>query len=508
MTGTRESRAAAPRPRRAVPIALAVLGALLAASSGAARQAVPSTFTNPIVEENSPDPEIQVFRGRYYMTYTHEATIVIRKARRLADLRSAREHVIWDPAAEGEPPERSHPSSLWAPEFHRLKGPNGTRWYVYYAASRGGQATPFEQRLHVLESEGDDPLGPYRYRGQVVREASGAGFAIDATVHEAADGRRYLLWSGLPDPPEEAGAYSALYIAEMKNPWALRTPRVQISKPEYWWEQVPLPANEGPEVLVHDDLLHVIYSASSCATDLYKLGRLTVPADADLLDPVTWEGAKHPDPVFELSISNSVYGPGHNGFFQSPDGTENWIVYHAHDRPGAPLTGTGCYGLRTARAQPFTWNPDGTPNFGEPVALGVELQAPSGEGERPVGPKLRVWAPRRQHAGRTVRVAAICPKEECDLSARGRTLISAAGPRERSSSRSIPLRPATAQAEPGTRMHLHLGLSRTGRTAVRRALRDGDRVRVRLVVVAEDEAANPTTVKRTVRLVLRRQAGR
>jgi GH43 family beta-xylosidase len=34
---------------------------------------------------------------------------------------------------------------------------------------------------------------------------------------------------------------------------------------------------------------------------------------------------------------------------------------------------------RSTRAQKFTWNTDGTPNFGTPVRLGTTLTAPSGE---------------------------------------------------------------------------------------------------------------------------------
>jgi hypothetical protein len=34
---------------------------------------------------------------------------------------------------------------------------------------------------------------------------------------------------------------------------------------------------------------------------------------------------------------------------------------------------------RTTRAQPITWNEDGTPNLGVPVAPGEELAGPSGE---------------------------------------------------------------------------------------------------------------------------------
>jgi GH43 family beta-xylosidase len=54
--------------------------------------------------------------------------------------------------------------------------------------------------------------------------------------------------------------------------------------------------------------------------------------------------------------------PGHNGFFKSPNGTEDWIVYHAWPTSA----GQGAGGERSARAQKFTWNSDGTPNFGSP----------------------------------------------------------------------------------------------------------------------------------------------
>jgi GH43 family beta-xylosidase len=56
-----------------------------------------------------------------------------------------------------------------------------------------------------------------------------------------------------------------------------------------------------------------------------------------------------------------VYAPGHNGFFKSPDGTEDWIVYHANNSASG-----GCDMNRSTRAQKFTWNPDGTPKLRRP----------------------------------------------------------------------------------------------------------------------------------------------
>lgn len=108
----------------------------------------------------------------------------------------------------------------------------------------------------------------------------------------------------------------------------------------------------------------LVFSAGQCVTDGHMLGRLSVDASADLLDPATWATAKSPLPAFTSSPANSVYAPGHSGFFTSPDGTESWIAHAAYDSPGAPANGKGCLGQRELRIQPFAWNADGTPERG------------------------------------------------------------------------------------------------------------------------------------------------
>jgi GH43 family beta-xylosidase len=76
--------------------------------------------------------------------------------------------------------------------------------------------------------------------------------------------------------------------------------------------------------------------------------------------------------VFTKSIENSVYAPGHNSFFKSPDGTEDWIIYHANSK-----SGEGCGRKRSPRTQKFSWNKDGSPNFGVPVKENEILSIPS-----------------------------------------------------------------------------------------------------------------------------------
>jgi len=339
-----------------------------AAAAPPARSAQLHTgFHNPVVPQStggadSPDPWMFRHGGRYWLTYTSGDHIEVRSSRALGGLGDARPVRLWPPAGAAEPAERC--CEIWAPEIHRLTGPDGPRWYVYYTAKAADEG--FVHRLYVLESAGDNPAGPYHFAGRLDVPQT---FAIDATV-TTVGAQTYVLYSGGP-----SFSPTSLYLAPLSDPWTVAATPIAISSPTLPWEMVIAPINEGPEVLQHDGQLHVIYSASWCGTGAYALGRLTVPLTADLTDPLTWAAAKSPLPVFSAAPQRGVYGPGHGSFFTSPDGTEDWMVYHATD------TSQGCFtgGVRTTRVQRFTWSSDGTPDFGRPVALDTDLEAPSGD---------------------------------------------------------------------------------------------------------------------------------
>jgi len=75
-------------------------------------------------------------------------------------------------------------------------------------------------------------------------------------------------------------------------------------------------------------------------------------------------------PVF--TGTNDVYGVGHASFTKSADGTEDWIVYHSKVNPVPEWE-------RVIRTQKFTWNTDGSPNFGIPTASGEATPMPAGQ---------------------------------------------------------------------------------------------------------------------------------
>lgn len=336
-------------------IALVTVGTAVAAPEA---QAATTTFTNPL-NSSGADPYMTYYNGNYYlMTTPYSGPLTMRKAPTIAALKSAAPVPVFSAHAAGRDRQ------VWAPEMHLLDGPNGKRWYIYYSAG-GGDIE--DQRVHVVESAGIDPLGPYTYKGMIF--GANDWWGIDGSV-VTINGRLYFTWSGVPTP-QWAGSNPSIYIVALSNPWTVTGPRTQISTPTYAWETQRTPMNEGPVALQHNGKTFISYSASACQGPDYKLGLLTLTG-SDPLSASSW--TKGSEPAFQRSDANGVYGPGHNGFFKSPDGTEDWIVYHANSS-----STQGCGATRTTRIQKITWNPDGSPNLGVPVATNTALTVPSGE---------------------------------------------------------------------------------------------------------------------------------
>ncbi|HEA18925.1 MAG TPA: alpha-L-arabinofuranosidase [Pseudoalteromonas prydzensis] len=309
-------------------------------------------FTNPLFP-NGADPWLEYWDGNYYLTTTTwTSELVMRKSPTLAGLADATPVNVWS----ATDPARC--CNFWAFEFHRVKGPDGYRWYMMYTAGTDG--TLDNQHLNVLESAGDDPMGPYEYKGALMPDV----WNIDGNYLSYKD-KLYVIYS------QWQGDQQLNIIAEMENPWTLKkgTPHTVITRPELDWEISGRKVTEGAEILQHNGRTFMTYSASFCNTPDYKLGMLELVGD-DPLDANSWK--KFDQPVFERTAE--VFGPGHNGFFTSPDGSEDWLVYHGNDS-----VEHGCSATRSLRAQKFTWHDDGTPNFAKPVTPGVEVAPPSGE---------------------------------------------------------------------------------------------------------------------------------
>ncbi|MRN52141.1 family 43 glycosylhydrolase [Paenibacillus sp. LC-T2] len=315
-----------------------------------------SDFFNVIMQSGA-DPWVYKHTdGYYYNVFVNASGIMIRRAKTITGIDAGERSLAWTPVKS-----TMYSSNVWAPEMHYLKDTDGKyKWYIYFAADNGTNAN---HRMYVLENASDNPMtGTWEFKGKITDSSD--RWAIDGTVLTVNE-NHYFIWSGweLTD-----GSFQNLYIAKMSNPRTISSQRVLISTPDHDWETSPGRINEGPQVTIKGDTINLVYSANGSWTDSYCLGLITAKIGNDLMNASSW--VKQDQPIF--SSANGVYGPGHHSIVTSPDGTEDWIIYHAARWPGSGWT-------RNVRTQKFTWNEDNTPNLGEPVDPNRPIATPSGE---------------------------------------------------------------------------------------------------------------------------------
>lgn len=311
-------------------------------------------FQNPLLNPG-PDPWIYHHTdGMYYLMVTKRNKLVLQRNTALSKVAQGEEKTIWLPSETDY-----FKANFWAPELHYIEN----KWYVYFTANDGGGDDT--RRVLVIENSNEDPyVGDWELKGVINTERPG----LDGSVFYHKE-QLYFLYAGYGHFPDYG---SAIYIAAMENPWTLKGEEVLLTKPEYDWEkQGGMAINEGPVILKRNGKLFLVYSASTTWSDDYSLGMLTINEDDDVLDVNAW--SKSPKPVFSKNVEQGVYGPGHNSFTTSPDRTEDWIVYHAFTNGGENNP------ERSLRIQAFSWNEDGTPNFGRPIGLANDIPVPSGE---------------------------------------------------------------------------------------------------------------------------------
>ncbi|KAF2742724.1 glycoside hydrolase family 43 protein [Sporormia fimetaria CBS 119925] len=347
-----------------------------------------STYTNPILDTVGADPWVIRHGDYYYMTYTTNSDITLLRSRILTNWNNADRKTLFLP-----PPGQNYSTDIWAPELHFLSG----AWHIIFTADPNHDSPPPDvdmyctyscpaiyHRMFVLSSSSSssnstpDPWTA-TFPNPPVQLNTFDQFAIDGTYFTHASNlyHIYSCWDNA------TSAWPAnLCITHMSSPTTISSSlsqRVTISRPTNPWEKTPygrtindrLSSNEAPQQLInpHTNQTFLIYSAARSDNANYCLGQLELVGN-DPMSPDSW--TKHDAGcVFYQDPENQAYGVGHASFVKSPDGKEDWIVYHGMRDP------RNGWAARTIRTQRFTWNEDGTPNFPRPGYR--PYQVPSGQ---------------------------------------------------------------------------------------------------------------------------------
>lgn len=242
--------------------------------------------------------------------------IILRRSKTINELADAEEKVIWD-----EKDSQTAFRFIWAPEIHEING----RWYVLFAAS-GSENNVWDIDCHIIMCSGNDPYNdPWIDKGKFTAcdgdNFSFKGFSLDMTYFEC-NGKHYVAWA-------QNGGNSNVYLATIDPdmPWKTTCSTILLTKPEYDWERVKIPVNEGPAVIIHNGKIYLAFSASATGPE-YCIGLMYADEKDDLTDINSW--TKLDSPLLTSDDLEGEYGPGHNSFVKDENG--DWIfIYHSRD---------------------------------------------------------------------------------------------------------------------------------------------------------------------------------
>lgn len=208
---------------------------------------------------------------------------------------------------------------------------------------------------------GATPWDTYTYAGQLTTE-----WSIDASVLRFASYGTWLMFSCM-----HGVTYQSICLQQLSSSYTSLTGSIYvISSPTEAWEQVSYPVNEAPAALYYGGATYISYAASYCWSASYCIGLLTWDGTTTPSSAAAW--TKSSGCVF--ASANGNYGTASNGFFQSPDASQTWLVYHATDDSAG-----ACDDSRYTMVQLLGTHSDGSPNFGSPVAFSHAYSEPSGE---------------------------------------------------------------------------------------------------------------------------------
>lgn len=262
-------------------------------------------FTNPVDEENFPDPGVLRVDGTYYAYSTNSDAANV-------PLQTSTDLVHWTDVGDVLPQlgswARQTVTFTWAPEVLRTTAGG----YVLYYTARSDR----HDKQCIGRAVSASPRGPFvdSSSNPLVCQVDEGG-SIDASPFLDADGTAYLYWKndgnccGLPTYLY-GQRLDAAGTALVGNPARLLTTTAP-------WQGKLV---EAPHLYRRDGRYYLFYSANAYDSDRYAVGYATCTAP---LQPCR-DAPENPI----LDTGNEAAGPGHSALVEAPNG-DTWLLYHA-----------------------------------------------------------------------------------------------------------------------------------------------------------------------------------
>ena len=325
------------------------------------------TFNGTLVRENTADPNLFFYNGKYYLTQTGTSRIAIFERDTLAELAETSKSSVINANIEYDSTDDDTVELLfgtgatingtWSPEIHYIDadmfGEEYEGWYLFLGLRKKTGDSSFVRNV-VLKSTTDSPKGPYGHPTNGTVNYSQPLLNSDGSIHdEWACGQTlltipegpykgtYTMWVSEEGRGSASGGlygdfYQKIMIAKMKSPWQIDgTPGI-VTTPTQEWEYAgastthPRVVEGATPVYGKNGEIFITYSGSGYWDD-YGLGQLTWNG-GNPLETSSW--VKLPvangNPIFTATTAENLRGAGHASFLTDTDGN-GYFCYHAYE---------------------------------------------------------------------------------------------------------------------------------------------------------------------------------
>lgn len=300
-----------------------------------------TTYINPVIKKNLPDPCV-LQDGNIYYLYATESN-------KQMPVYSSENLVNWkfegNAFTAKDRPAHLADGALWAPDVKKING----KYVMAYSESRWMENKENGVGIAVAKK----PEGPFKDRGLLfTSQEIGVGNSIDPFLIKE-NGDWYLVW----------GSTGGIYLIELDK----KTLKVKKGA-----EKVKLAGRgiEGAHIFKHGGNYYLFASTGTCCSGKESTYRVVVGKADNLKGPYkSYDGSLLDKESSNLVISGNekFAGPGHGSTIITDKNGDTWYVYHSYMRDEV---NNG----RTVMLDKILWTEDGWPyiNTGTPSAKEVK----------------------------------------------------------------------------------------------------------------------------------------
>ncbi|QIL76904.1 glycoside hydrolase family 43 protein [Hymenobacter sp. HDW8] len=283
-----------------------------------------SSFTNPVLNEDFPDPTVIKAADGYYYAY---GTQTERKGKVLnIQVARSRDLVAWEHLGDALPQKPAWADTtqnFWAPHVSFHDG----RYYLYYSAEPNIRKYPVKGKevngLCLAVATATSPAGPFVDSGQPM-ECGPSFVNIDPmSFDDPATGKRLLYW-GSGFEPIKVRELAPNRTSFAPGSTATNLIKADTSKTTDSYQKLV----EGAWVVMRDGWYYLFYSGDNCCGPKAHYAVLVARSRSATGPFETLAQATGRPNSAVLVRNNQWLAPGHNSVITDAAG-HDWIAYHA-----------------------------------------------------------------------------------------------------------------------------------------------------------------------------------